>query len=327
MKLFTTVNFSDRVSQIDHSTKLLAMGSCFAEHIGGRLIKNHFDIILNPFGISYHPLVLHQQLFKLTNNQLYQEKDLVRYNDLWHTWDHHSRFSNTDKDLVLDSINNELIAAQNQFEKLDHLLITFGSSYGYQLKKEGSLVSNCHKYPGDHFNKFLSNTDELIVAWTELIHLLKQKNKHLKITLTVSPVRHKKEGLVENNRSKARCLLLCEKLVEEFTDCYYFPAYEIVLDELRDYRFFNSDLVHPSDQAVQFIWEKYGSLFFNNTTQEINKKLTEFNNASTHRPFQPNSNAHQLFLKSNLEKLKDFEVEYPFINCSNLKDSFSNGII
>jgi len=326
MELFTTVHISDKVHPITHSTKLMAMGSCFAEHIGGRLEKNHFDIILNSFGISYHPLAIHQQILRLINDQPYTEEELHLNNGIWHSWDHHTRFSHPEKSQCLENINKEYKVAQKQLENLDHLMITFGTAYGYRLKGKNLLVTNCHKYPADRFDKFLSEPEELVIAWTELIHLLKSKNKKLKFTLTVSPVRHKKEGLVENNRSKSRCLYLTEKLCETFTDCFYFPAYEIVIDELRDYRFFNTDLVHPSEQAIGYIWEKYSALFFKDETLAINKKLNSFYDASNHRPFLPNSTAHQEFLRKELNKLIAFKEQHPNINIEKIEKAFEEGI-
>ncbi len=327
MELFTSVSFSDQASSIDHSTKLLAMGSCFAEHMGDYLEKNRFDIVLNPFGISYHPLVIHRQILRLLSNEPYQAHELEHYNQRWHSWDHHGRFSQSEKQGTLDRMNTALSTAQLQLEKLDHLLITFGTAYGYSLKNRKGLVANCHKYPAVHFSKQLSETEEMFTAWKELIYLLKSQNKQLKITLTVSPVRHKKEGLIDNNRSKARCLILAEKLSEEFLDCHYFPAYEIVIDELRDYRFFKSDLVHPSDQAIQFIWEKFEAHYFGEKTKEINKHISGFQSAADHKPFLPDSDAHQFFLKKELNKIVVFQDQHPYIDVSDLKAIFEKGII
>ncbi len=302
MELSTQVNIATSFPKIDHAQKILAMGSCFIEHMGGRLQKHGFDIQLNPFGILYHPLGILNGLSRILQNESIRAEELHLYQERWHSWSHHGSFSDLGKNSALQLMNRSFDLARESINSLDWLIITFGTTYGYQLK-DGTLVANCHKYPADHFNKVLSNPKELIDQWIEFIPLLKAANPSLNILITVSPIRHKKDGLIENNRSKARCLLLAEAVINEFDYCHYFPSYEIQLDELRDYRFYEEDLVHPNNLAQDYIWEKFSAHLFDNETEKLNREIYNLRLAAAHRPFHPTSKAHQTFIKTQLEKL------------------------
>ena len=325
MSFFTSVNSPPSTIQIRHADQLLTMGSCFAASMNTNFQQRGFMIESNPNGIIYHPLVLIDNLKRIAFGEAYELRELEQNkNELWHSWQHHGSFSHPNKELALTQMNASLIAVKSILPQLDWLIITFGTAYGYRLQSTGNLVANCHKYPANHFSKELTEAEVMIEAYSVFFEQIKRISEKLKIILTVSPIRHIKEGLINNNRSKARLLLLAEKLEQKFDYCHYFPAYEYLMDELRDYRFFDSDLVHPSAVARDFIWEKFSNTYFNAQTKKINTTLMGFHKAAAHRPLFPDSIAHQQFLKQQAQKLDAFEASHPEINISAIKNKLAH---
>ncbi len=288
----------------------LAIGSCFVEHIGGWLRAVKFNLLLNPFGIVYNPISICRQLNLLLKENVYPLDQLFQHNELWHTFDHHSQFSGIDKATVLTNINNAFSKSKTQLKQADYLIVTFGTAHVYSLKNENHIVSNCHKIPNTNFDKQRLSVKEIMNAWTPLIETLKKTSPDLKILLTVSPVRHLKDGVIDNQRSKAILLLAIDNLVQQYDNCFYFPAYEIMMDDLRDYRFYAKDMIHPSDVAIDYIKEKFAATFLNVDSQLIVRKIEEIQSAVGHQPFQPNAIAHQDFLKKTREKMNALEQEF-----------------
>lgn len=272
MKFTTPVSISESPFKIGHDSPVMLMGSCFAESIGNRLKAYKFNTLKNPFGIIYNPISLGKALSKITKGECYTVNDLYESTGKWLSFDHHGSFSDRDQSVVLEKINASITEAHHHLKDCHTLFLTFGSAWVYEYPDAG-IVANCHKLPAKTFAKRLLTVNEIMTYYEELIGDLTHFNPKLNIIFTVSPVRHTRDGLHENNLSKSTLLLAVNTLVEQHPHCTYFPAYELVMDELRDYRFFKEDLVHPTDMAIQYIWEKLGACFFDDDTHTLNKAI------------------------------------------------------
>lgn len=295
----------------------MSIGSCFSENIGAYLQRSKFQIQINPYGILYNPHSIAQGL-RYINKGIPFEKyhGLFYYNGIWYSFMHHSRFANADKDIALKNINAELDKAYDFISSPGVLMITFGTAFVYYYHKTKSLVANCHKLPNRDFTKKRLSLEGVSSSMIEVLQLLKAENPMLKIILTLSPVRHIRDGIAENQVSKSILRLAIDKIVKAVEDTYYFPAYEIVLDELRDYRFYNADMVHPSEVAIEYIWEQFSAAFFDKTTQEYISRFGKLRQAMEHRPFQPSSKSHQTFLKNHLDMATSLQAEFPMLDFS-----------
>lgn len=299
---------------IQYSDKLLLSGSCFAEEIGHRLEQHKFDVLLNPNGILFNPLSIAQSMQQYLDNKHYSADDLFLHEDIWHSWDHHSRFSGTDRDAVLAQINASQTAASARLKEADWLVITLGSAHAYYLKENNRLVGNCHKVPEAAFTKKLIPADEVISALDNMMHRLFFVNRKVNILFTVSPVRYARDGVVENNLSKAVLLQAVHHLVNKFDRLFYFPAYELVLDDLRDYRFYKEDMVHPNEQALQYVWEHFLKACVQPASQDVVHQIAEIIRARGHRPFNPESPGHKQFMLAMEKKVKLLQEKNPSLN-------------
>jgi hypothetical protein len=316
--------------KIDYQDKLFVIGSCFTEHIGTSLTNLKFNVLQNPNGILFDPRSVAYSLVSYIENRQYSTDDLIYLNELWHSWQHHSIFSGTDKYECVQKINDSQSKAHQYLQNTDWLLITLGSSFSYQLTEPAlphqGRVANCHRAPSQWFNKILMTIEEINAVLDNCIHQLFKFNSSLKIIFTISPVRHIRDGVIENNRSKARLIEAVHHLVNKFDKIYYFPAYELVIDVLRDYRFYDIDLVHPNYQATQFVLQK----FMENQLSEEGKKLAEeidkIVTARKHRPFQSQTDAHKKFLLSNFHKAQALKEKYPFLSLEEELNYFSSAV-
>jgi hypothetical protein len=299
---------------ITHRQGIFLIGSCFTEHIGKELQDLKFRTCMNPNGILFETESVCRSLLGYVERKVYTEEDLFFYNDLWQSWDHHSRFSNPDKNACLSQINESQKQANQQLKDADWLIITLGSSYTYRLIEESRWVANCHKYPGTAFEKVLVSIEDQAARLDNLIHRLFHFNNKLKIIFTISPVRHLRDGVVDNNRSKARLIETVHHLVGKFERLYYFPAYELVVDVLRDYRFYDIDLAHPNYAATQFVMEKFSEYAFDKQTLEMNREFKQLAIAGRHRPQHADTSQHQQFRKQFLQKVIAYQNDYPFLN-------------
>lgn len=303
--------------KISYRHKILLAGSCFAENIGEMMDKYAFHAHTNPNGIAYNPHSIAVMLHRLMEDKAYIEDDLFFYNELWSSWQHHGSFSNTDKATCLEGINKEFTQARDYLQNGDWLIITFGSAYVYNLKSTGENVANCHKYPNKEFDKILLQPADIITQWQQLIQQLQVYNPQLNILLTVSPVRYVRDGLVNNTLSKAILIQAVHSLCSSFENVNYFPTYELVMDDLRDYRFFTEDLVHPNAQAIQYVWEKLISTAFDDEAQGLYPQIKQLYTEKQHRPFNTDTQAYQKFLSAHTAKIQKLKTEYPFINWVN----------
>lgn len=299
---------------INYRDKLMLVGSCFTEHIGGYLAAHKFQVMLNPSGILFEPQMTCQGIIDYIENKKYPASDLIFDQELWHSWDHHSIFSNPSRDKVLEDIHHTREAAHHFLKEADWLILTFGSSFSYTYIPGNRLVANCHKFPGKDFIKKMGRIEETVTAIDTMLYRLHHFNPGLKIIFTISPVRHARDGLVENNRSKARLIEAVHHVVEKFDRLYYFPAYEIVIDVLRDYRFYDIDLVHPNYAATQFVLEKFCSHCLDKDSLDVLEEIRPIVLAKNHKPFHPASDRHRLFREKNLEQCRALQEKLPFLD-------------
>lgn len=281
MKFRTELAFPKYDFEISFNSKLLMIGSCFAESIGNRLKDLNFDILQNPFGIQYNPYSIARALEFCTNKYFFKADDLFFSNNAWHSYMHHSKFSDVSQDECLTKINSSIEKTIEHLTNLDFLIITFGTAKYYSLKS-GIVVSNCHKQPDSEFNYSFIDINKSAIELSTIFEKLKEQRPNLKIILTISPIRHVKDGFFENNLSKSHLFMLCNKLIEN-KNIYYFPSYEILMDELRDYRFYDDDLVHPSKMAYSYIFEKFGDCFFSDETKRKIIEIEKENRRLNHR--------------------------------------------
>src|SRR3954470_18347057 len=314
MEFFAPIKIKKLQRPLTYKDNILVTGSCFTEHIGHYLIDVKFNVLQNPNGILFDPISVCSSLISYIQNKQYKGDDLFYLNESWHSWLHHSRFSNPKEEECLHKINQSQNTAHEFLKKASWLIITLGSSFNYKLAETSVTVANCHKAPAQTFIKHLCSIEETVTALDQTIHQLFHFNPELRIIFTISPVRHLRDGVVENNRSKARLIEAVHHLVNKFDKLYYFPAYELVIDILRDYRFYDIDLAHPNYAATQFVLEKFTENCFDESTQELMKEIKKIVIAKKHTPFNPYSEQHKKFLHTYFNKTKQLQQEYPWLD-------------
>ncbi len=314
MQSFRTVfpSFRSEVS-ISHTDQVLCIGSCFAEQMGGRLERLKFPTLVNPFGIVFNPISIATSLERLLSGEAFGEADLFQHQGLWHSFDHHGRFSNPDKTAALNGINHSFSAAKEFLKTTNRLVVTLGTAHVFVLKKTGETVANCHKIPAGDFERRRLSVAEVVEALLPVFEKLRQELPSLEIIATVSPVRHLRDGLVENQHSKATLLLALDEICQRLPFAHYFPAYEILLDDLRDYRFYADDLAHPNQLATDYIWQYFEGAFFDEKTQLLCGRIERVLTALAHRPFYPQSAEHQDFKQKQLGAVKQLTAEFPHL--------------
>lgn len=315
MDFRTKTEIEDSKHRLHHSDKILVMGSCFADHIGGRLKQMKFHTIVNPFGVLYNPHSIAEGLTRLTMCQPFTEEEMHEFPDGgWNTWLHHSHYSHPNKHTALSAINDSFSRASCLLAEADVLIITFGTAWVYYLNDTNKVVGNCHKIPERHFSRQRLHVQEIIDTYSMLIQKIEKINPKLRILFTVSPVRHLKDGLHGNQLSKSTLLLAIDDLCRMMPDqCYYFPAYEIVMDELRDYRFYAEDMAHPSKQAVDYVWQCFVKHFIDKEAQSFMLQWEKVTRALEHKPFRPDSEQYQNFIAQNLAKIAELKEQYPYL--------------
>jgi hypothetical protein len=290
----------------------LVMGSCFAENIGTLLQEQLFDVKINPFGIVYNPLSVIQQLNDILQNKHFTSAELFEKEGLFYSWQHHGSYAGIDKYETLQNINTQITEAHHQLINSEWLVITLGSAFYYCLK-DGQLVSNCHKMPATHFFKKMASLSQIVDGFQESIAQLQKIKPSIKILFNVSPVRYVRDGLTENTISKSILHLAIHEIIKKNKNCFYFPSYEIVIDELRDYRFYKADMIHPNEMAIAYIYEKFVAALFDEETKKITKEVQQFNAFSNHKILNNSIEAiEQYELKKEQMMLLLFE-KYPFL--------------
>jgi len=319
MNLQTELPLSSSHShQIDYSSKLLLLGSCFSENIGEKFSFYKFETFTNPFGIYFHPVAIERFVTAVIDEKKFTTEDIFFSNERFHCFDAHSRLSNASEVQLIKNLNEKSKATLQFLGNTSHIIITLGTSWAYKHKDSGQYVANCHKVPQKQFSKELLSVAEICKSIKSIINQISNLNADVKFIFTVSPVRHIKDGFVENMRSKAHLIsaihnyLESEEKVDNMRSTY-FPSYEIVMDELRDYRFFNADMLHPNQTAVNYIWERFQNVHMSKETKETMDDVAEVQKGLSHRPTNPISAAHQTFLQKLAEKQQKLTSKYPHI--------------
>ncbi len=317
MEFRTKVELPVGQGEIRHSDSISLWGSCFAENIGKLLSDNKFDCDVNPFGVLYNPLSIAKSMSILLDGKTYHEKDLRFDKGIWYSLMHHSSFSSTNQSECLEKINLRIVKGGEMLGKARWIIFTWGTARVYEWKETGEIVGNCHKLPDRLFTRRLLGVEEVVSVFGSLLKKIHLINPDAQFLFTVSPIRHAKDGMHGNQLNKAVLLLAIEKLCREIPSCHYFPSYEIMLDELRDYRFYADDMLHPTPLAVNYIWECFCSSFFTADTLRIMKDWQEIRKALEHRPFDAKSEAYYTFLSQIMLKIERLKEKFPYLDVQN----------
>ena len=317
MQFSTSIPIAKSNNLIDYNSQIVSLGSCFAVNIGQKFDYFKFRNTTNPFGILFHPIALEKFINYATNNKLFTEGDIFEHNNLWHCFDAHSDLSNTDKNILLNNLNSTCSSANAKLKEASHLTITLGTAWVYRFAETGNLVANCHKVPQKQFTKELLSVDSIKNSLENIIQMVVEVNPSIHIIFTVSPVRHIKDGFIENQWSKSNLISsLHDTLNAEHykRNTAYFPSYEIMMDELRDYRFYSEDMIHPSTTAVDYIWERFTEAYIAPEAHETMKLVDNIQKGLSHRPFNPDTPQHQEFLKKVDDKIITLQKLHPHIS-------------
>lgn len=313
MNFTTKVPIAKSNSPIDYSSQIVAMGSCFAENMGEKFNFYKFQNTTNPFGIIFNPVSIEKILERAIHLNYFTETDLFFHNELWNCYEVHSDLSQPNKEAMLSNLNRLLTELNSKLAAATHLFITYGTSWVYQLKSNGVVVANCHKVAQDQFEKVILSVTEIENAIQNSIDLIKKINPKCQVIFTVSPVRHIKDGFVENQRSKANLISAMHTSIFQQPTSSYFPSYEIVMDELRDYRFYAQDLLHPNAVAIDYMWERFCESNITEAAQQVMQEVESIQKGMAHRPFHPDSTSHSKFLQKLKEKSAQLEAQFPFM--------------
>ncbi len=320
----TPVEISHSPRAISYNTPVTFAGSCFTENIGDRLHTLKFPCDINPFGILYNPISIHKGLQRLIQGKAFTADDLQHGNDLWFSYHHHGRFSHHYQTTCLQNINARLSSSATLLKKARYLFITLGTARVFALKETGQVVANCHKQPAALFDHYLLGVDAVTQACTNLVDALSSYNPQLEIVFTVSPIRHWKDGASGNQLSKSTLIVAVHQLVERYDQVAYFPAYEIVMDELRDYRFYAGDMLHLDPVAVDYIWQHFAESYINEEDLEISQQVGKLLKAAQHQPDDVESPGHQTFLERQLATIDQLENKHPFLALSAERQLFQS---
>ncbi|WP_100612120.1 GSCFA domain-containing protein [Confluentibacter lentus] len=313
MQLTTKVPIRKADIAINYASKIVLLGSCFADNMGEKFQYFKFQTTVNPFGIIFNPMSLANIIERSLKQHYYTEKDIFFHNELWHCFDVHSELSNPNKETFLNYLNELLDSTNKQLHDSTHIIITLGTSWVYRFVETEQIVANCHKVPQKQFTKELLSVDDITKSLETIVSLINTVNSKVSIIFTVSPVRHIKDGFIENTQSKAHLITAIHSNNQEPATSNYFPSYEIMMDELRDYRFYAEDMLHPNQTAINYIWEKFQQVWISEETIKTMDIVETIQKGLLHKPFNPNSEAHKVFIqKLEAYKLK-VQKEHPHI--------------
>ena len=315
MNLITAIPITKSPNPIDYSSRIISIGSCFAENMAEKIDYFKFEITVNPFGILFHPMAIEKMFTRIVENRLFTQDDIFYYNEQWHSFDVHSSLSSPNKDELLLLLNNIIEKSYSKILSGTHVIITLGTSWVYKSKKSGNLVANCHKIPQKHFEKELLSIKIIEKSLENIIDLLRKVNPKLEVVFTISPVRHIKDGFSENQRSKAHLIAAVQNFLEtnNLGGVTYFPSYEILLDELRDYRFYAENMLHPNQLAIDYIWKRFADTNISESSIFVMQEVDGIQKALHHKPFYPESKAHKEFFLQLETKIANFQKRFPNI--------------
>ncbi len=315
MKLQTQIPLNKQSNNlIDYNSNILLVGSCFAESIGDKINYFKFQNTINPFGILFHPMAIQTLFENVINKKVYSESTTFYQNEQWHCFEAHSKLSKVSQENVIQELNKQILITNNQLINATHVIITLGTAWVYRLKETNTVVANCHKVPQTKFTKELLSVDEIEKSLVAIVNYIRKVNTHASVIFTISPVRHIKDGFVENTQSKAHLISAVHKISNTKPNkLHYFPSYEIMMDELRDYRFYTDDMLHPNQIAINYIWEKFITVWLSDNAIKTMDTVNEINKGLLHTAFNPNSQAHKKFLQELKIKQAQLQNQYPQI--------------
>ena len=315
MKLQTQIPLlKESRNLINYNSKIVLLGSCFSENIGNQLDYYKFQTTQNPFGILFHPIAIENLITNAINEKKYTENDVFFNNEQYHSFDTHSSLSANNERDFLDNLNLSIKSTRKTLEEASHIIITLGTSWVYRYIESDQIVANCHKVAQKKFLKEILSVDTISESLEAIILLIKSINKNASILFTVSPVRHIKDGFIENSQSKSHLITAIHQVIDKRKYNYYFPSYEIMMDELRDYRFYAEDMIHPNKTTINYIWEKFMSTWFDLSANSTMKEIDIIQKGMLHKPFNPNSEKHLQFLENLEQKKLKIMREYSFMS-------------
>ncbi|MEH6537627.1 MAG: GSCFA domain-containing protein [Psychroserpens sp.] len=302
---------TQQFNQVDYNSKVLLLGSCFSENIGEKFEYFKFQQLQNPIGILFHPLAIERAITNAVNEKEYTKDDIFFHNEQWHCFDAHSRLSHPSEDQLLHVLNDSITRTHQFLKEASHVIVTLGTAWAYRCIETDNLVANCHKLPQKKFLKELLSVSQISESLDAIMSLIKTINPKMSFMFTVSPVRHIKDGFIENTQSKSHLISAIHEIVEPRYHSYYFPSYEIMMDELRDYRFYTDDMLHPNATAINYIWERFLEVWISENTQSTMKTVDDIQKGLAHRPFNSESDAHQTFLQQLKTKEIFMQSKFP----------------
>ncbi len=320
MEFRTPIHIKPSQLKIGYDSRGLVCGSCFAERIGQKMLAGKMPVTLNPYGILFNPASIIGMLDSLDRSRSFSERDLIQYDGRWVSLQHHGSFSSDKAEDLLQRIETATHLGHESLERSDYLIVTWGTAWVYEHPETGLIAANCHKLPQTRFHRRRLSPEEIVDLWGEPLRTyLKDKD----IIFTISPVRHLQDGLTENQLSKATLIVAAHTLQEQFANCHYFPAYEIMMDDLRDYRFYNQDMIHPTEMASDYIWEQFCEWAITPTAIGTMHQIEALHRALAHRPIHPDSDAHKVFLRQLQMEIQTLSKTYPELDFSAEWESLS----
>jgi hypothetical protein len=312
MQFKTEIPLIKEANSINYNSKLILLGSCFSNNIGTKFDYFKFKTFVNPYGVLYHPLAVENLIWNASNDRQFKENEIFKSEEQWHSFETHSSLSSSNKVEFLESIDKITALSKTQFKNASHIFITFGTAFIYRFIENDTIVANCHKIQQKKFIKELLSINEILKSVKTIVSLLKNLNEKINIIFTVSPVRHLKDGFVENQLSKSHLIAAIHKIISPAENIFYFPSYEILMDDLRDYRYYKEDMVHPNSLAIRYIWEKFKFAWIDETVYPVMEDINSIQKGLAHNAFNFNSQAHQLFLKTLEEKITRLQKRFPW---------------
>lgn len=326
MQFRTTIDIKHFEQKIDHTQSILSLGSCFANNMAEHLARAKFSITASPTGILFNPESIAMAIDRFDaitrgdSGAIPVAEDLCHDNGRWFSFDFHSDFSHASANNALAAMQQAVEDGAKALDKAQIVIITFGSAFVYRLRQSGEIVANCHKQPHSQFLREMLSVEQIASRY---IALLQGPLAKKQVILTLSPVRHLADGAQENSLSKATLRVAIGQIIRACQNVHYFPSYEIMMDELRDYRFYADDMAHPSHVATDYIWQRFSDTAFSGNTQTLNERIEHIVKASEHRPFNPASEEYKTFCLTQLERITQLEQEYPYISMTKEKEIFN----
>ena len=316
MNFTTKVPIAKYKNPIDYNSKIISLGSCFAENMAEKFDYFKFQNSTNPFGIIFNPISIENLVLRIVKKRLFTEEDIFSHNDLWHCFEVHSELSHANKEDFLNQLNDAIEQSCTQISQASHIIITYGTSWVYKNKVSNNVVANCHKVAQNQFDKQILSVEIIEKSIQNTIDLIQKINPNCNFIFTVSPVRHSKNGFVENQRSKAHLITALHSSIFHLPSSNYFPSFEIQMDELRDYRFYANDMLHPSQIAIDYIWIQFLENYINESEFATMNEICSIQKALLHKPFNPDSVSHQKFLANLVVKIEQLQQKLPFLKFS-----------